>query len=435
MKDERGRHAALHRSGRTGGAGVDAPGTLVVADDLTGAADAGMPFAARGLRTVVALGTVPPGTAVTVVDTDSRHADPAAAAARVADALRDRPPGAAVLKKVDSTLRGNLAAEIGALAGAVDGPVVFAPAFPATGRTVRDGVPLLDGVPLNQTSAWAAEARPAPARVADALAPLPTELIGLADVRGDPGGLRELLARAGERGRVAVCDAVTDDDLHAIVRAGAGLGAAWAGSAGLAAALAAAQAPPAAAPAALPPVPGRVVAVIGSAGAVARAQAQRLAERFGRSMFIDVPDLLDAGPGGPAGLAAAVPDGDVVIAPRPDGPPDPAVSRRLTEALAAVAAPAAAEAGLLVLTGGETARAVLARCGLSALTLVAEVATGTVLSRAAACPGTAAPETTGADAAPRSPYVITKAGGFGGPETLVDAVAAARALPAGRNPS
>jgi 4-hydroxythreonine-4-phosphate dehydrogenase len=106
------------------------------------------------------------------------------------------------------------------------------------------------------------------------------------------------------------------------------------------------------------------------------------------------------------------------------------VSRRLTEALAMVCAPAGARSGLLVLTGGETARALLTRCGYSALVLLDEVGTGTVLSRAAVSWPGDSPLCPGSNAHPV--HVITKAGGFGGPETLVDAVAAARALHAGR---
>ena len=56
------------------------------------------------------------------------------------------------MKKVDSTLRGPLAAEIeAALAASGRTRAVVAPAFPATGRTTVGGVQHLDGVPVHAT--------------------------------------------------------------------------------------------------------------------------------------------------------------------------------------------------------------------------------------------------------------------------------------------
>ncbi len=62
----------------TSGEGTGAPGTLaVVADDLTGAADAAAPFAARGaVVNIVLRWPPPPGTEVLALVTDSRWRDP-----------------------------------------------------------------------------------------------------------------------------------------------------------------------------------------------------------------------------------------------------------------------------------------------------------------------------------------------------------------------
>ena len=53
----------------------------------------------------------------------------------------------------DSTLRGNVAAELAAVGAAWEGaPVVYLPAYPKLGRTVRDGELRVDGRPVSQTA-------------------------------------------------------------------------------------------------------------------------------------------------------------------------------------------------------------------------------------------------------------------------------------------
>ncbi len=56
-----------------------------------------------------------------------------------------------VFKKIDSQLRGNVAAEVGAL----DGDVMVAPALPVEGRIVRGGVLYVDGEPRRRSRSWA----------------------------------------------------------------------------------------------------------------------------------------------------------------------------------------------------------------------------------------------------------------------------------------
>lgn len=116
----------------------------LIADDLTGACDSAVHFAAAGLRTLVALAPDnSPGARVLAFSTESRGLAPADAACRVrqaAGALRACRPRI-VFKKIDSVLRGNSGIEIVAAldAFACDAAVVN-PAFPAMGRTVRGGV-------------------------------------------------------------------------------------------------------------------------------------------------------------------------------------------------------------------------------------------------------------------------------------------------------
>ena len=128
---------------------------VIQADDLTGAADTAVGFAAAGLETLVvpwrdgALAEVPEA-AVLAFDTASRDVDASVAADRAGAVARwfashcdDR---AWMYKKLDSTLRGNVAAELSAIERELSpSQVVVAPAFPALGRTTVDGVQRWDG--------------------------------------------------------------------------------------------------------------------------------------------------------------------------------------------------------------------------------------------------------------------------------------------------
>lgn len=114
----------------------------IIADDLTGALDAAAPFAGRGLCVRVALD--PGATAMVVaqnpdvmaVSTRSRDGDEDAARAAMAQVLAALPPGPQLMKKVDSRLKGHVAAELAVLAPPA---MLVAPAIPDFGRITRDG--------------------------------------------------------------------------------------------------------------------------------------------------------------------------------------------------------------------------------------------------------------------------------------------------------
>ena len=95
-----------------------APEILIVADDLSGAADCAIACFAAGIDSFVALdGDQPvPSAGAIAIDTDSRRLDPDAAAAVTAHMLRRHagPQTRLIYKKMDSTARGNFAAEIAA---------------------------------------------------------------------------------------------------------------------------------------------------------------------------------------------------------------------------------------------------------------------------------------------------------------------------------
>jgi uncharacterized protein YgbK (DUF1537 family) len=127
----------------------------IIADDLTGALDTGTPFVDAGLSVAVAIDVetadeaLAAGTDVVVINTASRalsENDAARRVRRAADALSARQP-AIVLKKIDSRLKGNVAAESAALADAFGlARIVVAPAIPDQDRTTYRGFVVGRGV-------------------------------------------------------------------------------------------------------------------------------------------------------------------------------------------------------------------------------------------------------------------------------------------------
>jgi 4-hydroxythreonine-4-phosphate dehydrogenase len=227
------------------------PSVMIVADDLSGATDSAVACAERGLDTVVVLGeTSDPGTAEAIAfDADTRGLTREAAAAetaRLVGAHIKARPGL-LFKKVDSTLRGHVGPEIAALLNTrrhLIAPrsdertiAVFAPAFPALGRTTVNGRQHLDGVPLEETELWQREGIAGGASLLDMMnrADLESKLLPIETIRGGINSIRAAMTDAAEQADVLVCDAQTEEDLAAIAQASLEITVdpVWAGSAGL----------------------------------------------------------------------------------------------------------------------------------------------------------------------------------------------------------
>lgn len=373
----------------------------VIADDLTGAADTGVQLARAGHRTAVAFRDepVPAGVDAVVADTDSRGLAAGEAAARVRRAAGELAGAPILMKKIDSTLRGPLAAELGAaLESGGRRAAVVAPAFPAAGRTTVGGVQLVDGEPVHRTRFARDPVTPV----------LEGDLIRLLGARYVAAGASPAAALAA--GGLVVCDAGTDADLEALVRAVPDPSSVlWAGSAGLAAALGAVY-PGAGVEDAVDEEPGGgVLVVVGSANRTAREQVARLTAD-GVPVAILALDRL--GEDEVLACAARAADaleraGACVLHPG-DGEGSPA---RIAAALAETAALATERAavGALVLTGGDTAVHVARRLGATGLIVEDELEPGVVVGRLLG---------------PRRFRIVTKAGGFGSPDVLRTATAA-----------
>lgn len=412
---------------------------LVIADDLTGAADCGVACAGHGLRTIVSLGDCGETDAdVLAIDADTRAASWENAAALTAQLVRAHAGSKEILlyKKLDSTLRGNVAAELAAalkerraLAGKDRRVVVvLAPAFPATGRTTVNGRLLVHGRPLEETELWQYERSTPPANIARMFEEeqLHCALVDLDTVRGDR--LQDAMSRYAREADVLVCDAETDADLRAIADASMVLGSEtlWAGSAGLAYHL-----PPAAGlrsrsvtSASGLPATGPILFVIGSGSSASREQAKVLESRSDVLIIRIAPAVLRDGEQSQewfefrAALEQALGaqhDVAVVLGTEPNAAS--AQEPQLVAALAEIVRPFADAVGALVATGGETARAVFRVWDITSLEVVGEVESGLPYSIAAGWR--------------RQLPVLTKAGGFGKPETLLNCRRFLRALDRG----
>jgi len=407
---------------------------LVIADDLSGAADCGIACARHGLSTLVVLGDAAGeiDTDVLSVDGNTRHLDSAKAAAETARLVRKyiRDEGQLFFKKLDSTLRGNVAAELAAALEARRGVAlnrerivaVLAPAFPANGRTTSSGWQLVHGKPLEETELWQRESLPAQSHIPGILREvgLRPALIGLNSIRSGKEALQGAMKTLSADTDVLVCDAETDQDLSAIADASMVLGRStiWAGSAGLAYHLP--QAAGFAYGVGYPPVSfldqplasGPTLFVVGSLSSVSREQVKVLAASSDVLTFNIPPNTLLAGETSPdwreheLALKQAFDAGRDVAVVLGAEFCNRTMGQLLSAALARMVEPYADRIGGLVATGGESARAVLETWGVHRLRLVSELEAGLACSVTEGWRGLLP--------------VLTKAGAFGTPQTLLN---------------
>jgi len=413
----------------------------ILADDLTGATDTGLQFAKCGHRTCVCLAwPATPSCDVLVFDADSRHLDSATAHQRAHDAAR------ALLdigvqrfyKKIDSTARGNLGAEIeGVLEAAGLTQALICPAFPKLARTVRDGQVFVRGVPLHRTEfandpLWPATT----ASLAEILrrqSVIPVAEIELSAVRRGPANVRARLADEAQRGnRLIVADAEVDLDLRCLVEAArqSEQGVLPVGSAGLAEWLVGLLHHPVRQPRNHVVGKGPTLVISGTINRIGVGQIARLIEYGAALSAIPIDAALDDPVGASEVAARWLTDhlrlgGCVVLSlvdPR-QALPDVAdlanerglsigeMTVRLMTTLATATERAIEKVlpSALVLTGGDTARAVTSGLGSHALEVAREAAPGVPICvlQGGRWDGL---------------VVVTKAGGFGDLDTMVRVV-------------
>ena len=407
---------------------------LVIADDLTGACDTGAQFYGQGVPTLVTMESdygLERGDdeyPVIVASTESRHLSATEAATRVEMVVRRaRSAGVELFyKKTDSTLRGNVGAELQAMLRASGcRTLAFAPAFPRLGRFTRGGCQYVGERLLHETAFAGDPLDP----VTDSYIPaiirrqsdIPTRIIGR-----DAG---EVLIECQTGESIVVFDAESDGDLRHVgerLKRERLLGA-LAGSAGFAACLPHLLELRTFALPNLDP-PARMLAVNGSLNEVSLRQAAG-AEDCGFAVVQAPPEALITEVGARSEAAAQIiaaiarydaQGRDVMlrtVTRREDvseyerrgeslGLQHRQLSLRIAEITAGLISEIMAQTrfGLLTVFGGDTLAAIVRAMGRPGLLPRQEILPGVILS-----------ETIGIG---KQMWLITKAGGFGPEDVL-----------------
>lgn len=389
---------------------------LIIADDLTGAVDTGVQLAKRGVPTVVLpdVEDVPEAwqNEVVVMNTESRHATQCAAEEAVTLAVQI---GRAhdvehFYKKTDSTLRGNIGGELQALLrGSGAERLMFVPAFPRLGRTTEGGSQYVNGVELHKTE-----------YAQDPLNPIQTSIVAElirtqadADIHSVPGQDLASLSGGKDKG-IYIFDCGTDGELQEIGSAVSHLGwtSAMAGSAGFADCLAdllglirsTRQSPVT--------LPVRILLVNGSLNP---ATAQQLLQFEKSGHPVQCIDSLDSQHVDEVVRAIETRSADCLVVSSTDTRSDrtnlpsqnPEAMLRFAENFGQMVAAIIERMDfqLMIVFGGDTLSGIARSLGCKSIVPLTEILPGIALSKM--------------HGSNKEIFVISKAGGFGGEDTLL----------------
>lgn len=406
--------------------------SLIIADDLTGANDTGIQFRQHGFDTIVLTDLESFDSAflrfdATCVDADTRRLPSDLVLTRMEEVLKTISgkayQAATIYKKVDSTLRGHIGREIDILVEALEfACAFFAPAYPGQGRQTLDGIYLVNSQPVTDTE-FSKDPR-FPITTANVhqwmqgQSKMPTAHIGQKVIsQGWEAICSAAEAYMREGARVLTFDCSTSSDLRAIAEAGLRLHKRplFVGSAGLAERVAESLA-------ARKRGEAGCLVIAGSLSQVTSEQVRYAVEKG--AYLITLPDGFWSDQEKKRGLvqqvarqaSSALGGGKGVILWTQSGEAQPTsldaaktdlINRFLSELTQAVMA--RAELKGLVLTGGETASAILSSFGAHGLRLEAQVLPAIPFGRIVG----GSQEGLG---------VVTKAGGFGKPEAIARSI-------------
>jgi uncharacterized protein YgbK (DUF1537 family) len=203
---------------------------IIVADDFTGANDTGVQFRKSGLKVNVIINSdrlkeEADECDVLVIDLESRMELPQTAYNKCLSLGKQLLESGEVFvyKKLDSTFRGNIGAEIDGLMDGLNIKIAFlAPAFPSCGRTIENGCVFVNGIKLTETEYFNDPCTPVKdSRIAG--------IIGMqsrrvckeissgffdSDFKNDPSGIIEKIKKGAE---IFIFDSRTETDLGNIV--------------------------------------------------------------------------------------------------------------------------------------------------------------------------------------------------------------------------
>ncbi|MBO1005079.1 four-carbon acid sugar kinase family protein [Pseudogracilibacillus auburnensis] len=405
----------------------------IIADDFTGANDSGVQLAKKGFLTSVRI-ELNEETDITtkdvlVIDTDSRSLEPSEAFERVQKAAQFMLHSgySHVYKKIDSTLRGNIGVEILAIEKVYKPDlVVIVPAFHKMGRTTKEGHHYINDELITKTEF----AKDPKTPVNESY--IPNLLYRQVGKRAQvftagilQGADEDFLRRLGSGDNWIVCDVEKESDFEIILKAflKTSLKIVWVGSAGLIEYLPSSLGLEAYSPKIAKQSIGKTLTISGSLSSVTRDQlneAEHLPNTY--TLKVDVRELLmqsidmefilselrghsevdhfliyiDSSSRNHAGESSL---------------PSWQISKKIVQGLGEIALAICEEfvsVNGLVLTGGDTAKAVCSELGVREMELITEVAPGLPFGRLIGYK--------------REVWAVTKAGGFGTKDSLVHAL-------------
>ena len=419
----------------------NAPILGCIADDFTGATDLASMLVRHGMSAIQLIGLPapgepPPDADAIIIALKSRTA-PAAEAVHDSLAALRWLQGAGCRQfffkycsTFDSTDVGNIGPVADALVAALGtGFAIACPAFPANARTVYQGHLFVGPALLNESGMQHHPLTPMHdpnlVRVLSRQTEGTVGLVPHATIARGPGPIRDALSSLKEQGRrFAITDAITDADLlaigtaiegHALVTGGSGIAMGLPETYRRLGLLRPGDA------ATLPAVPGHAAVLAGSCSRATLFQIGAARDRV-PTYELDPRATPDAAQLADAALAWAAPRlGDTPIVIAASAPPEQVAALQaqlgrdaagtLVEHALALIAQGLVERGVrrLVVAGGETSGAVVARLGIRRLQIGPEIAPG--------IPWTLA------EATPTSPAMLLalKSGNFGGRDFFLDA--------------
>ncbi len=395
----------------------------VIADDLTGAMDTGVGLARAGLSAVISFSTSADVTSEAMVVTTDSRAESATEAYRRVRLAGERFRDFFIYKKIDSTLRGNVAAELQALLDVTGAPhAVVCPAFPAIKRTVLNGNLFVDGVPVHETSFSRDPVSPVTrSNIAELLrvgSGISSLQLGIEEVERGPGRLAEAIR--GCDSRAVVVDATEERHLQVIAEAvvlsderllpcgSGGLGAHVPAAFGYAVR-----------DQTLPPAPtGPALLVIGSRNDVSIRQLQRVIDTVNPPVVRVEPREFRTRAGRTpranqlaAEIVRLFTQNGVVVLSSSLSDYAPQMRHTMAPILGAIVSRVLATSPLsgLFLSGGDVARAVCGENGIQGLRILGDLQPGVIVGEAVGIRY-------------QGLRVITKAGGFGNEDAMVQAI-------------
>jgi uncharacterized protein YgbK (DUF1537 family) len=399
-----------------------AKGIVILADDLTGAADTGVHFTSISNKAILIANAPKPDGAwvqypTLILNTATRGLPEKTAVIKtnkISKAVRQR---ALIYKKIDSTIRGTITSEIEAIMESTSRKVaVLSPAYPAVGRKMVDGSIFVNDRPMLETEFMLDPNAPEGAHLPSLIesrSSLPVHHISLECVRAGYEVFAKQLLKMDEG--FIVVDAEREDDLSFLVKGillfdqipivsgSGGLAKAIAREIGI-----------------TPPVAGigrsvgckRILAVVGSRSETTRRQVQHLLHHracihLGVALGRKKDMLYEI-----EGNKGRFNNSDVIVLSTYDQPYLPGMDENIRRELARMAVEIARRfrPDALILSGGAVAQEVCAWLGIQKLSVDFEIQTGIPFCTVLGEPLTGL-------------KVITKAGAFGASATLSNLVA------------